>query len=584
MSPASRRVAHEALQVLLHARIPVTVTGELSSDDIDNIRRIAVKADPHVEAEIEPLRTPRGEIRAAAFPRTKVTLRESERAEGTDADADQPSRAICDHTVALARPALATGRTACLQWPRHAGNIAADQRAAHVTVQSARSFTASSRIVRDHRRLQSAFRRQITTGQRTPPAEYWGKSDSPAPRPAALAWEHAAVCLAATDDPRFHPDTAALIAEALLGTSIAAEYISFMEHKRLPDPESLLEDPASLRLPLRGDLKLACLRAVTAAVSDNCTARRWAAAFEVCIRAAQAGALDAAMVAAAMLAAIRPARVRLPAGYEILLAVAAELTKTGQQTHTSLSAETSPQDPAQPPSGTTARRLCAARYWIAKERPYYTTALFRCPLWTTRAAAKLSIDNRWRIYANPAHVASSTIEELALGLMHLTHHVLRAHDLRAPNAHNPAQLRAWNVAADCETNDALDSWQEVPDDWPGPWHWDLPKPRSAEDCFQMLFDRGFADPASGAVSWDDDGTERVHNPDCGSAVTGIRDAYEAPDDSDGVTDIGARLLRHVVANDVVDYEDSHDDERCWDLGYWAFHQIQHDAVASWSRG
>ena len=237
--------------------------------------------------------------------------------------------------------------------------------------------------------------------------------------------------------PRFHPDTAALIAEALLGTSIAAQYISFMEHKRLPDPESLLEDPASLRLPLRGDLKLACLRAVTAAVSDNCTARRWAAAFEVCIRAAQAGALDAAMVAAEMLAAIRPARVRLPAGYEILLAVAAELTKTGRQAHTSLSAETSPQDPAQPPSGTTARRLCAARYWIAKERPYYTTALFRCPLWTTRATANLSIDNRWRIYANPAHVASSTIEELALRLMHLTHHVLRAHDLRAPTAHNP---------------------------------------------------------------------------------------------------------------------------------------------------
>ena len=181
MSPASRRVAHEALQVLLHARIPVTVTGELSSDDIDNIRQIAVKADPHVEAEIEPLRTPRGEIRAAAFPRTKVTLREPERAEGTDANADQPSRAICDHTAALARPALATGRTACLQWPHHAGNIAADQRAAQITEPSARSFTASSRVVRDHRRLRSAFRRQITTGQRTPPAEHWGKSDNPAP-------------------------------------------------------------------------------------------------------------------------------------------------------------------------------------------------------------------------------------------------------------------------------------------------------------------------------------------------------------------------------------------------------------------
>ena len=100
----------------------------------------------------------------------------------------------------------------------------------------------------------------------------------------------------------------------------------------------------------------------------------------------------------------------------------------------------------------------------------------------------------------------------------------------------------------------------------------------------MLFDREFVDPASGAVSWDDDGTERVHNPDCGSAVTGIRDAYEAPDDSDGVTDIGARQLRHVVANDIVDYENSHDDELCGDLGYWAFQQIQHDAAAPWSRG
>ena len=74
----------------------------------------------------------------------------------------------------------------------------------------------------------------------------------------------------------------------------------------LPDPEQVLADPASFRLPDRGDRAYAALAAVAAAVAANPTPERWTAGWQVLGLAAD-GAPDVAAVAARVLARCRPA-------------------------------------------------------------------------------------------------------------------------------------------------------------------------------------------------------------------------------------------------------------------------------------
>jgi hypothetical protein len=73
----------------------------------------------------------------------------------------------------------------------------------------------------------------------------------------------------------------------------------------LPDPEQVLADPASFRLPERGDRAYAALAAVAAAVAANPTPERWTAGWQVLGLAADV-APDVAAVAARTLARCRP--------------------------------------------------------------------------------------------------------------------------------------------------------------------------------------------------------------------------------------------------------------------------------------
>ncbi|MGH9041509.1 MAG: AAA family ATPase, partial [Acidimicrobiia bacterium] len=73
----------------------------------------------------------------------------------------------------------------------------------------------------------------------------------------------------------------------------------------LPDPEEVLADPASVRLPERGDRLYALLQAIAAAVGAQPTVDRWEAAFAVIGRAAQQ-APDVAAAAARALALSAP--------------------------------------------------------------------------------------------------------------------------------------------------------------------------------------------------------------------------------------------------------------------------------------
>jgi hypothetical protein len=90
-----------------------------------------------------------------------------------------------------------------------------------------------------------------------------------------------------------------------VGEGPAGEFVTWARAADLPDPEELLADPSSFRLPERGDIAYAVLSAVATAVVSRCTAERWAAAWEIMGRAAEQGAKDIAAAAARQLARLR---------------------------------------------------------------------------------------------------------------------------------------------------------------------------------------------------------------------------------------------------------------------------------------
>ena len=176
---------------------------------------------------------------------------------------------------------------------------------------------------RRFRMLQTAFlaRRQGWLC-RVPDDDTAASTGWPSPR----TWERAAECLAIAEQADAGSDVVALIAESLLGPGAATEFLAFIRDLDLPDPEALLADPSSLILPERSDQQFVCLESVAAAVLGDNSARRWKAAFEVCIRAAELGAPDIAAHAARTLVGCRPSGVRLPEGFEVfndILAAAA---------------------------------------------------------------------------------------------------------------------------------------------------------------------------------------------------------------------------------------------------------------------
>jgi len=127
--------------------------------------------------------------------------------------------------------------------------------------------------------------------------------------PSPRTWEMAARLMAAAgacgagDEARF-----ALIRGAV-GDGAGVEFLAWLTEMDLPDPEQVLADPASFRLPDRGDRAYAALAAVAAAVAANPTAERWTAGWQVLGLAADA-APDVAAVAARVLARCRPADVK----------------------------------------------------------------------------------------------------------------------------------------------------------------------------------------------------------------------------------------------------------------------------------
>jgi hypothetical protein len=97
----------------------------------------------------------------------------------------------------------------------------------------------------------------------------------------------------------------ALLIRGTVGDGPGLELLAALERMDLPDPETLLADPAGAALPERGDLRQAVLDGVVDAVRNRPERSRWDAAWALLARAMETGAPDLVVVPATALAALR---------------------------------------------------------------------------------------------------------------------------------------------------------------------------------------------------------------------------------------------------------------------------------------
>ena len=190
-------------------------------------------------------------------------------------------------------------------------------------------------------------------------------------------------------------------------------------------------------------------------------------------------------------------------------------------------------------------KLQAARLWVAHHRPYYSAALYRCPVVVTDAVDTFAVDGRWRMYINPTYANSLTVGRFAAALIHEVNHLLRDHAGRAQscNVVSPADRHRWNLAADAEINDDLLADGVDVDVHP----WILPATLCADDHLmaEVYYRLMATDEESPPGAW-------ACGEGAGARVLGV----ELPDDGDdapGVSTAEARIIRHQVAREVLEH-------------------------------
>jgi hypothetical protein len=130
--------------------------------------------------------------------------------------------------------------------------------------------------------------------------------------PSPRSWDAASRLLAACEAAEAGDDVLARLVAGCVGEGAGLEFLAWRRDLDLPDPESLLANPASFQLPARGDQAFAVLAAVATAAVSKLNRPRWLAAWQVLARAAEQGGRDIAAAAARTLAAARTPALPLP--------------------------------------------------------------------------------------------------------------------------------------------------------------------------------------------------------------------------------------------------------------------------------
>ncbi len=211
--------------------------------------------------------------------------------------------------------------------------------------------------------------------------------------------------------------------------------------------------------------------------------------------------------------------------------------------------------------------LAAARLWAATRFPYLATGVFGTEVIPDRDSGTVSVDESWRMHADPELTAGWTAAQLGSVLIHHVCHLLRTHGERAQDTGvRPDEAADWIRAADAEINDNL-----VPAGLELPGRPVLPRDLRAEDGLlaEQYFDgirraARASEASAGMGPPGREGTSRApggagaDNPgrsgrwlDCGSGADGIPRPGQGRRDQGGLPRWQADLLRRQVAQDVI---------------------------------
>ena len=200
----------------------------------------------------------------------------------------------------------------------------------------------------------------------------------------------------------------------------------------------------------------------------------------------------------------------------------------------------------------------AARLWAATRFPYLATGVFGAQVIAERDSGTVSVDESWRMRADPELTAAWTPAQLGSVLIHHVCHLLRTHGERAQAAGiRPDEARTWVRAADAEINDDL-----VPAGLDLPGRPVLPRDLGAEDGLlaEQYFDGIRRGPGGGKRgAGREAGTVRHHRERGNGGILARlrqrrgRDAAprSGPGVPDGLPRWQADLLRRQVAQDIV---------------------------------
>lgn len=184
------------------------------------------------------------------------------------------------------------------------------------------------------------------------------------------------------------------------------------------------------------------------------------------------------------------------------------------------------------PTPTEMADIAAARFTAMTRAPYLASALAAVTFIRQPELGTIAVDQRLRVYVDPAVLQRWTIAELAGALLHEVNHVIRCHHRRQACAGSPPTL--WNVAADLEINDDLGrAGIELPNGALQPSSMGLPDHQLAEWYAARITDT----------------LPNGEHPRCGSGAGGIVDDYELGDNADipGVGPVQLDRLRDTVA-------------------------------------
>jgi AAA domain (dynein-related subfamily) len=120
--------------------------------------------------------------------------------------------------------------------------------------------------------------------------------------PSPRSWDMAVELWIRAEEANLDAGVVTMLLSGCVGPGASRELLSWQQDADLPDPEVVLADPGSFRLPDRGDRQFAVLTALAVAVRNNPTKERWEAAFKVVEQVVSRGAPDIAAVAARSLA------------------------------------------------------------------------------------------------------------------------------------------------------------------------------------------------------------------------------------------------------------------------------------------